>query len=308
LWITRGYFDARITTNEEIGAKHAVVDFHVEPGRYYHPIDTKTLCSCLFAERRESERQGVLDFEASIDENGTRSVERGRTYTVGRIRFEGHPHYSDAAIRSQFLLDEGVPLDSWLLRQSVVRLNRSGMFEPVDERQVHIQTDAATGIANITVNLTERKRGTWNLSGPLPLSGSVSARLPAWGAGLLELSTYTASFNVLAYSTILKLATNRRFLPVLALERPYTPGAGWLSGLYFAPQLPPRWMLLSYAATQLEQRLTPLLAGTRVPDLTVTMQRPGGEAGILCEASKPRMHTVRSGALLGLHLLRAIAN
>jgi hypothetical protein len=95
---------------------------------------------------------------------------------------------------------------------------------------------------------------------------------------------------------------------VLALERPYTPGAGWLSGLYFAPQLPPHWMLLNYAVTQLEQRLTPLLAGTRVPDLTVTMQRPGGDAGILCEAPKPRLYKVRSGALLGLHLLRAVAN
>lgn len=67
-------------------------------------------------------------------------------------------------------------------------------------------------------------------------------------------------------------------------------------------------MALNYAATQIEQRLTPLLAGTRVPDLTVIMSRPGGDAAILCEAPKPRMHAVRSGAIVGLHVLRAVTN
>src|SRR5258705_5716625 len=150
----RGHFDARITAGEELGAKEAVVDFHVEPGPYYHPLDMKALCSCLFAERRESERRGVLDFQPSVDESGAWSIERGRSYTVGRIRFTGHRHYSDGVIRSQFLLDEGVPLDSCRLRQSVVRLNRSAMLEPLVEHQIHLAAMAAPGVADITVNLT----------------------------------------------------------------------------------------------------------------------------------------------------------
>jgi hypothetical protein len=199
-------------------------------------------------------------------------------------------------------LDEGVLLDSWLLRQSVVRLNRSGMFEPVDERHVHIATNERTGVADITVSLTERKRGAWSFSGPLPVSASISTRLPRW-------STYVLSFNALAYSTILKLASNRRFLPVLAMERPFTPGGGWLSGFAFAPQLGPQWMALHYAGAQLEGRLGPWLAGTRVPDLTVSMQRPAGEAaGILCEAPQPRLRVVRTGAGVALGLVRTLTN
>ena len=301
-WIAAGYFDARVTTSEEVGEKSAAVGFHVEPGRYYRALKMPEVCGCLFRERRSAERAGVLDFQASVDEAGLWQVEKGRTYTVGRIRFAGQHHFSDADARRHFLLDEGVPLDSWKLRQSVVRLNRSGMFETLDERQVHIATDERTGSADITVNLTERKRGAWSLSGPLPLAASVSARVPWW-------SSYTLSFHALAYSTILKLATNRRFLPVLALERPFTPGGGWLSGFALAPQMGPQWMALHYAGAQLQGRLGPLLAGTRVPDLTVTMNRPSGEAvGILCEAPKPRLRAVRLGAGMALGLVRTLTN
>lgn len=308
IWVGKGYFDARVTTSELFGAKEAYVDFRVDPGQFYHPIDTKNLCSCLFAERRKSERKGVLDFQPTIDEDANYRIEEGRPYTVGRITFNGSKHYSDSVIRKQFLLDEGVPLDSWMLRQSVVRLNRAGMFDPVDEHQVHIQTDEKTGIANIVVNLTERKRGMWNLGGPVPLTGSISARLPSFGSGVFEASTYRASFNAVAYSTILKLATNRKFLPVFSLDRPFTPGTGWLSGISFAPQLGPQWIAISYAVTQLEQRLGPVLAGTRVPDLTYTMHHGSDDIPMLCEAPQPKLHIPRMVAGMGLGLLRTLAN
>jgi hypothetical protein len=301
-WIASGYFDARVVTTTEVFEKRAVVGFRVEPGRFYQALDMHTICACLFEERRRAERAGVLDFDAAVQESGQWSVQRGRAFTVGRIRFVGHPHYSDAIIRRHFLLDEGAPLDSWLLRQSVVRLNRAGMFEPADERHVHIATDDRTGTADVTVALTERKRGAWSFSGPLPVTASVSTRLPRW-------STYKVSFNALAYSTILKLTANRRFLPVIAVERPFTPGGGWLSGFAFAPQLGPQWMALHYASSQLEGRLGPWLAGTRAPDLTISMPRPSGEpVGILCEAPKPRLRALRMGAGMSLGLVRTLTN
>jgi hypothetical protein len=308
-WVANGYFDAKVAATEELAEKRAVVRFDVQPGRFYRAFDMPTLCGCLFRERRDAERAGVLDFRASVDESGAYKVERGRQFVVGRIRLLGHPHFSDGAIRSQFLLDEGVPFDSWLLRQSVVRLNRSGMFEPLDERQVHVRSDDRTGIADVTVFLTERKRGAWSFSGPLPLAASIHSRLPAWGSGVLEAATYTLAFNGLAYSTILKLAANRRFLPVLSLERPFTPGGSWLSGFAIAPQLGPLWMGLHYAGTQAEQRLVPWLAGTRVPDLTVTMSRPNGDtAALLCEAPKPKLRPLRMGAIMALQVGRTLVN
>jgi hypothetical protein len=172
----------------------------------------------------------------------------------------------------------------------------------VDERSVHITPNQQSGTADITVQLTERKRGRWSLSGPLPLSASVNMRLP--GA-----SSFLLNFNSLAYSTILKLAYNRRFFPVVSLERPYTPGEGWKSGFAFAPQMGPHWMALHYLGAQLEGRLGPKLAGTRVPDLTIGMPRPDGDtAPILCEAPHPRLRVLRVPAGMALGMLRTLTN
>jgi hypothetical protein len=162
-------------------------------------------------------------------------------------------------------------------------------------------------VADITIHLAERKRGAWNFSGPLPLSASIGARLPTWGQGLLELSTYTVSFNLLAYSSILKLTTARRFLPLLSLERPFTPGDGWLSGFAFAPQIPAKLAGANYLFTQFDRRVQPLLAGQRDPDLTVTFQRPAGEAALVCEAPRPRFATARAAAGIALHVVRSFA-
>jgi hypothetical protein len=251
------------------------------------PAAPPAICASLFEERRESERKGVLDFTASLNDSGVASIERGRPYVLGRLNFHGHHHYSDGLIRSHFLVDEGAPLDLFLLRKSVVRLNQAGLFEPVDEHQVHVATNEQTGTADVNVYLRERKRHSWNLSGPVPLTASITGRV---------IGTYALGFHLVAFSTILKLATNKRLLPVLSAELPFTPGQGWWSGIAFAPQLGLRSTLLGYASTQFQQRLLPALAGTRAPDLTVT----AGDDTLLCRYPKPRFSKVRTGASLVL--------
>jgi outer membrane protein insertion porin family len=292
----RGYPDAKVAWRFA-PAPHSQFDLILsidagKQGRRKHkdpplPPAPPAVCACLFEERREAEYGGILDFSASLDESGAAHIERGRPYTLGRLTFYGHHHYSDALIRSHFLLDEGAPLDLFLLRQSVVRLNQAALFDPVDERQVHIATDPKTGAADVTIYLTERKRHSWNLSGPLPVSASIAGRV---------IGTYSLSFHLIAFSTILKLATNKRLLPVISAELPFTPGQGWWSGISFAPQLGLRATALGYASTQFQQRMLPRLAGTRAPDLTVA----DGNNTLLCKYPKPRLYAVRAGAGLVL--------
>ena len=163
-------------------------------------------------------------------------------------------------------------------------------------------------MADIDIHLNERKHGSWNFSGPLPLSATISVRLPAWGQQVLELSSYAVSFNLLAYSSILKLTTARRFLPILSLERPFTPGAGFLSGFAYSPQIPWKLQAANYVFTQFERRIQPVLAGQRGPDITVSFQRPAGEAALICESPKPRFSTARMVVGVGLELLRSFAS
>jgi hypothetical protein len=268
----------------------------------------KVLCGCLFRQRRDAERKGIVDFSASLDESGVPEVQLGKPFTVGRISFFGHKRYSDSTVRRNLLLDEGVPLDSELLRRSLARLNRSGMFETIDERQVQIQDTIRPGVADINIRLIERKHGAWNFSGPLPLSASISMRLPPWGQRVFELSSYAVSFNLLAYSSLLKLTTARRFLPVLALERPFTPGAGWLSGFALSPQIPTKLTVANYLYTQFDRRIQPLLAGQRGPDILVTFKRPeGGESMLICESPKPRFAVARTVFGISLNVVRSFA-
>jgi len=307
-YIALGYYDAKVNVTREVKGKYAMVNFDVVRGSFHRPIDMKVLCGCLFSQRREAERKGIVDFSASLDESGVPQVQLGKPYTVGRISFFGHKRYSDSTIRRNLVLDEGAPLDSERLRTSLNRLNRSGMFENIDERQVQIKDTLRPGVADINIRLVERKHGAWNFSGPLPLTASISMRLPPWGQRVFELSSYAVSFNMLAYSSLLKLTTAKRFLPILALERPFTPGAGWLSGFAFSPQIPGKLMAANYLYTQFDRRIQPLLAGQRGPDILVTFKRPaGGEATLICESPKPRFYIPRMALSIGLNVVRSFA-
>jgi outer membrane protein insertion porin family len=346
LYLSKSYFDARVHLDDvEIQGKTAKVTILVESGPQYrirewtasggHVVTTNAnsgipaLCSCLRDARRAAQRDGILNFSASLDVQRVKSelgaspvadltahVEEGSPYRVGRIEFTGNRRYSDSAVRRNMVLDEGQPLDRMLLRKSIARLNRSAWFDPIGESEISVQTDPATGIANITVALTERKTRAWSISGPVgplsiagPLQASLSSRLPAWGRGLFELSTYTASISLIAFANpivpVLSIASKTSILPVLALQRPWTPGEGWRSGFFVAPQLGWQRGLLGYATTQVQQRLLFRMATGRAleEELPVTVAGPQGEIVLSCTPPKPRFSNLRWGAVVGLNLL-----
>jgi hypothetical protein len=309
----RGYPTAEVNESLEI-VRPGYVDLHlrVVPGesqkRAKLPRLTegpKDLCRTLLVERRDAYRQGIMDFNATYDD-GHLTVDRGRVYHVGRIEFTGNHHFSDATIRHHFVLDEGDLFDDQKLRQSVARLNRSSIFEPLDSKHVVVSQDPDSGIANITLKLTERKRGSWKLSGPVgpaslagPLQASITSRLPWW-------SSYVASISILAFAQPLipGLTPVKSFIPIFAIQRPFMPSMGLLSGFTFAPQLGFRDMAAGYVAVQISQRLSPLLAGqaSAQPPLAVQV----GDSVKYCIAPKPRLHLVRTGAGVALNFLGAV--
>jgi hypothetical protein len=185
---------------------------------------------------------------------------------------------------------------------------------------VEVNTDEKAGVADVLVRVTERKRGAWGLSGPVgpasfagPLEASIRSRLPPWGRGLLELSTYSVSLSMIAFAhpilPALAIASKHPLIPILALRRPFLPASGWLSGFSVAPQIGWRAMALGYAVTQIQQRTLPLLAGDRglAPELTVMVEGPGGDAPMFCDPPSPRVMWLRRPATLALQFLGALA-
>jgi len=328
LYLSKGYFDSTVRIDStERNEKDAVITFFARPGPHYETSEPiPQVCSSLLAQRREAQRQGILDFAATlqVQRTGTSSnfvslstsIDHGPSYRIGRIDFTGNRHYSDAMVRGNLLIDEGQLLDELLLRKSAGRINRVEIFEPITATDIAIHTNETRGIADITIHLKERKRGSWNFSGPVgpasfagPLDASIRSRLPAWGRGFLELSSYTASVSLIAFAhpllPVLSILPNGRLFPLLALSRPFTPGEGWKSGFSIVPQLGWQASALVYATTQIQHRLLPVLAGDRglVPELPVAVEGSDANRTLLCEPPAPLIMPLRTAASFGVRFM-----
>lgn len=326
-YLRQGFFDATVAADApSIEGKNATVRFEVNAGPRYRVegVDLRQLCPCLLAQRRESERRGVLDFTAAIhvqrEGSGPEArvethIEEGEPFRVRRIDFYGLHRYSDTTARRNLLLDEGAPLDQHLLRKSIARIGETRLFEDLQSRDIVIQRIDAEHVADIRLRLTERKIGAWNLSGPVgpanlagPIRASLMARLPPVGRGILELSTYTASASLVAFAQpIIPGLAVKRFVPLFALTRGFLPGDSFRSGFAILPQLGWQGSLIETGASQMQGRLLPLVNGSRglVPELPVAVE--GDVSGaILCEAPKPRLGLLRSAASIAIRMSGAL--
>ena len=336
LYLSRGYLDATVRvdhTNTSTG--NASVNLLLNARRQYHvrswrvsgtgvdptvgfvngAFRADALCKCLSDLRRKAEREGVLDFSVRLlidpvyDRASTSvpevdlvaAIEKGKPYSIRRIDFQGNRKSSDSTIRANLLLHEADLLDSTLLRKSIDRLNRTSLFEPINETSLDITTDEKTGLADVRIRLNERKSGSWSISGPvgpMSLAGSLqftlASRLPSWGRGLLEMSSWYASFSLLAYggpfSSLLAGSSGKTLMPVFSLHRPFMPSQSLMSGVMIAPQLGWRGTLAGYGSTQLVERVLPWLSATdrTTTVLPVTVELPDGDATMFCDPARPQ--------------------
>ena len=359
----RGYFDADVKAEPvDLGAGDANLHFTIHAGpRYairsiqFHGSDgmrsispspgggfpEREICNALLEERRSAERAGILDFTSQIEVHDlattgaatrktadlTVSITRGTPYRIGRIEFRGNRSFSDATIRRAFVLDEGDLLDQQLLRKSLARLNNTGLFEPLSETNVVINTPPGSDRADIFLKLQERKGRQWTLSGPVgPMSigGSlyfkIGARLPPWGWRLVELSTFTISMNFMlipkSVATLLPGFPNSGFLAAATLQRPLLPGQPILSGFSVAPQLGWQGMLLGYGFSRARwmaggwfssPSVTPALpvAIVHAAEAEVTDATPAGT--LYCEPPKPRFAWIRRAGGLATGLMFSLS-
>lgn len=329
----RGYFDADVHLNStEFEGGAARLDFVIHSGPQYrirnlngipladspkNPIDA--VCRDLFAQRRAAERRGILDFSARLETDGVDAathIPTGPAYRIGRIDFRGNRHFRDETLRRMLLLDEGAPLDEELLRESLARINQTGWFEPLTERSVLVNTPPGSDRAHVIIGLKETKNRHWSFSGPVgPMSigGSldfaIGSRLPPWGRGLVELSTYTVSLNLMLFAkpmgALIPFLPNRRFLQFVTIERPLLPGDRLLSGFAITPQFGWQGMLAGYGMSQTRSFLHGLL-GTdraRAPELPVTVAHEGREGVMSCSPPRPRFDRVRRVAGAAINVL-----
>ena len=276
---------------------------------------TVALCLSLLESRRTAESEGRLDFTVvaeAADQDGaielTAKVHTGPPYGVGRITFTGHDRINDSTLRRAMTLNEREVFDVGKLRRSLARLNATGLVEPLTLGDVVISKHDDRATADITIPLRERGRRWWLLSGPvIPGLGSyhasISSRLPPWGRGILDASTYYVTFNLLGLAKpllgVLPLLSKAPPAAV-ALERPIVPGQDWLSGFAVSPQLSPRDSIAHYGRTQLSRLLHTTLEERSMESLVVPItgnSRASGEL-LVCNPPQPKMRWLRRGAAI----------
>jgi outer membrane protein insertion porin family len=311
----RGFFAASVKLkSSQVSEGSARIDFTVDSGPRYRPRNPVSFCGNLLEERRRAERTGIVDFTARLDVSGppdaavlSTSTHQGLPVRVGRIDFHGDHRFADTALRRTLLIEEEGPLDAVKLRKSLARLSATGWFEPFTASSVEVRPGDGDH-ANVTIHVQEKKARNWFLSGPVgpmsiagPLEFSIGARLPPWGRGLLELSTYTLSANLMLFAKpigqIIPFFPNRRFLSIVSLQRPLLPGQTWTSGLTVAPQYGGRGMAAGYVMSHARALLDRSLSSDRPfsPDLPVTITREGRptDGAMMCEPPKAKLDWVK---------------
>lgn len=281
------------------------------------------LCACLLEARRIAESDGRLDFSAVVevaDAGGlidlTTHVRMGSAYVVGRIDFAGHDAINDSTLRRAMTLYERDVFDVGKLRRSLTRLNDTALIEPITLANVRVTRNADGVTADLIIPLRERRRPWWSLSGPIipglgSYQASISSRLPPWGRGIFEASTYYVSFNLFGLAKPLL-----RVLPfvskadsaIVALERPYLPGQGLLSGFAWAPTMSAQSTLLRYGRQHLARGVHAALDAEISDSLVVPASSEGRPAGevLVCDPPGPRLRWLRRGAALAADLALAV--
>jgi len=301
------------------------------------PIDR--LCECLVDARRTAESDGRLDFAVELEISHadgpvlaptgrewvdvTLRMRPGSAYTVGRIDFSGHHRINESTLRRAMALEEHSLFDVRKLRASLARLNRSGLFQPLTAGDVEIRMKPDTLTADLAVLIRERSRGRWSLSGPLDLSAfglleaTISSRLPPWGRGIFEASTYYLTFSATGFSNplirLLPIGVRPSPPALLILERPYLPGQALLSGFAISPQLSAPRLLAGYGLTHLDRVTQAALIGD-VPDssgplIPISGRHASAVAGgpeeasfVICNPPARSHQRLRRGAALAARL------
>jgi outer membrane protein insertion porin family len=110
--------------------------------------------------------------EGSVDV--TITIEEGKQFTLRRLEFAGNTFTRDFVLRREVLINEGDIYNQLGLENSVIRLNQTGFFDPIDkEKDVETRTDEENGTVDLLVKVKEKGRQQISFNGGVSgLSGT----------------------------------------------------------------------------------------------------------------------------------------
>lgn len=158
-----------------------------------------------FKDNPTNPNEGVVDITITIEE--------GKQFRLRRLEFTGNTFTRDRVLRREFLINEGDVYNQIGLENSIIRVNQTQYFDPIDKDQdVEIRTDEEQGDVDLIVKVKEKGRQQISFNGGVSgIGGSFFG---------LEYSTN----NLLGKGEVLSLAFgagNRQQSFQLSFQEPY---------------------------------------------------------------------------------------
>ena len=111
-----------------------------------------------FKDNPANPKEGIVDITIKIDE--------GKQFRLRRLEFTGNTFTRDRVLRREVLINEGDIYNQNALELSVLRLNQTQYFDPIDKDQdVEIRTDDEQGDVDLIVKVREKGRQQISLNG-----------------------------------------------------------------------------------------------------------------------------------------------
>lgn len=102
--------------------------------------------------------EGVVDIKITIDE--------GKQFRLRRLEFVGNTFTRDTVLRREFIVNEGDIYNQINLERSILRLNQTGYFDPIDkDKDVETRTDQDQGEVDSIVRVSEKGRQQISFNG-----------------------------------------------------------------------------------------------------------------------------------------------
>ena len=111
-----------------------------------------------FKDNPTNPKEGIVDFKITIDE--------GKQFTLRRLEFSGNTFTRDNVLRREMLINEGDIYNQQAFEYSVVRLNQTGYFDPLDkEKDAEFRTNEENGEVDVLVKVKEKGRQQISFNG-----------------------------------------------------------------------------------------------------------------------------------------------
>ncbi|MCA1603513.1 MAG: outer membrane protein assembly factor BamA, partial [Acidobacteria bacterium] len=111
-----------------------------------------------FKDNPQNPNEGIVDFVVTIEE--------GKQFTLRRLEFVGNTFTRDNVLRREVLINEGDIYNLSYWEYSVVKLNQSGYFEPIDkDKDADFRTNDEEATVDINLKVTERGRQQISFNG-----------------------------------------------------------------------------------------------------------------------------------------------